>query len=71
MTEQEIDGAIEALTCWFESQEITPPDAGIVMLKLIANQFVLKTREHDALINAVRKTNTLLLVEIAGALRRA
>lgn len=70
MTEPEIDGAKAALIAWFDSQEINPQYAGVIMIKLIAEQFTRKTKDLESLTYAVNKTSNLLLIEIAGYLRK-
>lgn len=69
MNDQEIDQAISALQNWFISQGLSPKDAGIIMIKLIAEQFVLNDRDPDRLIGAIRTATTLLTFEVAGYLR--
>jgi hypothetical protein len=68
MTEEEIDDAILALINWFESQQINPCDGGRVMIKLLAGQYVLKSRNTDELQDAVDLTTWMLAIDIAGFL---
>lgn len=69
MTEPDIDSAIKALINWFQSQEIMPPDATVIMLKLMAMQLVLKTQDPAKLTKATNNFSHCLLIEIAGHLR--
>jgi hypothetical protein len=66
MTDKEIDAAMPALIGWFESQDISPSEAGLVMVKLMTAQFVLKSRNADELQEALDLTTLLLATEIAG-----
>lgn len=70
MTDNEIDQAIKALKSWFQSQDISPADAGLMMIKLMAELYTHKTRNILELGEAVRDTNMLLSIEIAGYLRK-
>lgn len=70
MNDKERGDIIKALVRWFESQDIMPADAGICMTRLIAQQFVLRTRDLPSLINAIEIQNSLLTLEVAGYLRQ-
>lgn len=69
MTDSEIDQAIKALKAWFQSQDIEPPDAGLIMIKLQAQMFTHKTRDLYKLQDAINSSSLLLSIEIAGYLR--
>jgi hypothetical protein len=68
MTDKEIDAAMPALIGWFESQDISPSEAGLVMVNLMAAQFVLKSHDADQLQEAIDLSTALLATEIAGFL---
>jgi hypothetical protein len=68
MTEQEIDNAIRALINWFQSQQINPRDSGRVMIKLLAAQYVRKSRDAAELQDAVDLTAWMPALDIAGFL---
>lgn len=70
MTDTEIDQATKALSAWFQSQSLSPKDAGIVMVNLIAQLLTAKTKDIPELQDAIRDTNNLLTIEIAGYLRK-
>lgn len=70
MTDQDRAQAMQALKQWFESQEIMPGDAAILMTSLIAEQLVCKSRELNELQQAVFDWSEFLTLEIAGELRR-
>jgi hypothetical protein len=53
MTERELDAAANALVNWFHSQGISPADGGMIMLKLMAAQLVLKTRDAKLLQDSI------------------
>lgn len=65
MTDTEIDQAIEALVAWFQSQAIMPPDAAVIMIRCLAEQLILKTRDIAKLQGAVYNTTEALSCEIA------
>lgn len=61
---------MQALKQWFESQEIMPGDAAILMTSLIAEQLVCKSRVISELQEAIHDWYKFLALEIAGELRR-
>lgn len=69
LSETEIDAAISALISWFKSQDILPPDATGIMVKLQAQLLVDKTRDIDALSASIKNFSHLLTCEIAQALK--
>lgn len=69
MNEKEIDQAIGALVAWFQSQEIMPPDAAVIMLRYLAEQLILKTRNVHSLQEAILHTTDALSLEIALLLK--
>jgi hypothetical protein len=69
MTDKEIDQAMGALINWFQSQDIGPRDGGLIMTRLMAAQFVLKTRDANELQDALYLFSAglrIMLAEIEG-----
>lgn len=60
--------AANALIAWFQSQDIMPADAGMIMSKVIAGQLVNKSRDTNALQDAVGLYQTLLCLDVAECL---
>jgi hypothetical protein len=71
MTDKEIDQAMGALISWFQSQNISPRDGALIMTRLMAAQFVLKTRDANELQDALDLQTLLLATEMAGFLAAA
>jgi hypothetical protein len=71
MTDKEIDQAMGALISWFQSQDIGPRDGGLIMTRLMAAQFVLKTRDPGQLQDALDLQTLLLATEMAGFVEAA
>jgi hypothetical protein len=71
MTDKEIDQAMGALISWFQSQNISPRDGALIMTRLMAAQFVLKTRDANELQDALDLQTLLLATEIAGFVEAA
>lgn len=57
-----------ALIAWFQSQDIMPADAGMIMSKVIAGQLVNKSRDIRALQEAATIYQTLLYLDIVDCL---
>jgi TATA-binding protein-associated factor Taf7 len=66
MTERERDEAMNALISWFETMDINPTQAGLIMTRLMAANFVNKSRDTKQLQKAIDLTNALLTTEVAG-----
>lgn len=71
MTEIDHAEAIEALEAWFISQDIYPPDAGVMMISMIARLLVYKTKDLNKLAEAIKLHAEFLAVEVAGELRKS
>jgi hypothetical protein len=71
MTDKEIDQAMGAPISWFQSQNISPRDGALIMTRLMAAQFVLKTRDANELQDALDLQTLLFATEIAGFLAAA
>ena len=71
MTDKEIHGAMVALISWFQSQGISPCEGGLIMTRLMAAQFVLKTRDPAELQDALDLQTLLLATEITGFVEAA
>lgn len=69
MNDAEIHDASNALRQWFNSQDIPPPDAGCVMVHLMASLMVQKTTSVSELQFAVKSFNLALTCEIALKLK--
>lgn len=61
--------AANALIAWFQSQDIMPSDAGIIMCKVMAIAFVEKSKNIKTLGVATNLTAIMLSIEIAELLR--
>lgn len=68
MAEHNHNDAANALIAWFQSQDIMPADAGMIMTKVIATQLVSKSRNFDNLAMAVNLYQTKLVLDIADCL---
>lgn len=71
MTDADRDAATDALMAWFESQEIEPADAGLVMFSVIAACLLDKTKDVSELAGAVNCAAQCIAAEIADQLRNA
>lgn len=69
LNEKEITDAQNALNDWFVSQDITPVDGVKIMMALIAEQMVYKTKDVFLLAKAVQDTSKLLSLYVLGYLR--
>lgn len=69
MTDADTNAAVTALRGWFQSQEIKPPDAGPIMIRLVAELLVEKTKKLEDLNEAIILHNQLLTFEVAQQLR--
>jgi hypothetical protein len=69
MTKDDQIAAGNALINWFQSQDIMPADAGMIMSQVIARQFVNNTRDILRLEEAVKLQRILLVLDIADCLR--
>lgn len=69
LTDSEINSATKALKAWFQSQEIAPGDAGIIVIKLMAELYTTKSRDIQHLARAVQSHNLVLAYEIAECLQ--
>lgn len=56
------------LIAWFQSQDIMPADAGMIMSKVIAGQLVNKSRDMAKLQEAILIYQTMLTVDIVDCL---
>ena len=70
MKDKELAQAADALINWFQSQDITPADGGIIMAKVLASALVTKTENVAELSCATESFKLLLLIEIAAYLRQ-
>lgn len=68
MAEHNHSAAANALINWFQSQDIMPADAELIMSKVIATQLVSKSRNLDNLHHAVILYRDLLAFDIADCL---
>lgn len=66
MTNAEHLDATKALMRWFQSQEIEPGDAGIIMVKVIACQLTCKTTHLPALQTGINLINLMLATEVVS-----
>lgn len=57
-----------ALIAWFQSQDIMPADAGMIMSRVIASQLVNKSRDPAKLQEAIIIYQTMLTIDIAECL---
>lgn len=69
LSDTEYDGMAKALIAWFESQDINPKDAGVVMIRLAAVLFVENSTDINVLNDAIKCHGRLLTTEIAVALK--
>lgn len=70
MTDKEMADARKALKQWFVSQDIAPPDAGLIMMDLCAELFVQKTRNIDELQDAIKLYATGLTISVVDELKK-
>lgn len=66
---KETEEACEALIRWFESQEIKPSDAVSIMIRLMAMQLTIGTKDLDKLEDAVKATRNMLVLDIGDYLK--
>ena len=59
-----LEGAINALERWFQSQDMSPQDAGLVINAAMAKWIVSKTKDPEDLKRAVISSSAALGVEI-------
>lgn len=69
MSDDEIRQASNALIQWFLSQDIGPPEAGLIMSATIARNLVSATRNVRSLQEGLNHFNTLLACDIALELK--
>jgi hypothetical protein len=67
--EQDIRNAVKALRRWFQSQEISPSEAGICMVRLMAELLTEKTSDMKELACGIALNRDLLTVEIADCIK--
>lgn len=69
MNNDECMKAVPALERWFQSQGMSPDDAGVTMIFLHAKLLAQKTRDTKELQQAINIYRDCLTVEIAAILR--
>ncbi len=69
LTDKELNQAQVALRNWFQSQDISPGDAGIIMIQTIAALLVEKDKNLRSLQQAIGEFDSLLMIEVAGNLK--
>lgn len=71
MTETDQAEAMKALQAWFMSQDIDSPDAGVIMISMIARLLVYRTKDLNELAKSIQIHAEFLAVEVAGELRKS
>lgn len=69
MTEKQVCQARDALAAWFESQNLMPAEASLVMSSLLAQQFVKKTKDVQKLQSGVNAFAAMLACDIVLEIR--
>lgn len=69
MTDKDRMQAVKALTRWFQSQDIMPPDGAIIMIELLAVCLVDKTKDPRKLTESCENFRLGLILNIALLLK--
>jgi len=65
MTKEEAVDAMNALVGWFESQEISPKEATLLMVALIAAMMTQRTKDSTELKDGITRITNLLTMQVA------
>ena len=65
LSDKDHNDALQALRDWFISQDIQPPDAGPIMIQLIAELFVTKSQKLEELNVMITDFSNLLTFKVA------
>lgn len=65
LSDKDHNDALMSLRAWFISQDIQPPDAGPIMVQLIAELFVAKTQKLEELSGMITDFSNLLTFKIS------